>query len=61
MREIAHNYATHEDVPLDEAVEWDGRWFIKPGFAGYNSRANNLDGYASKAAAKAAVRRYQSR
>lgn len=47
----------------DSATETDkyGRIFIKMGFAGFNSRANNLDGYTSKEAAEAAVLRYQTK
>jgi len=35
-----------------------GRWFITMGHPGYNSPANNRRGYATAAAARAAVRRY---
>lgn len=37
------------------------RWFIKLGFAGFNSPANNRLGYQTKAKAEAACRRYQSK
>lgn len=39
----------------------DGRWFITMGHAGYNSPANNGDGYASEKAAAAAHNRYRNR
>lgn len=59
---MAHNYMTGVDVPVEEAVHQEGtRWFIKPGFAGFNSRANNYMGYATKAKAEAAVLKYQSK
>jgi hypothetical protein len=35
-----------------------GRWFITMGHPGFNSPANNAQGYASKAKAEAALRRY---
>ncbi len=34
-----------------------GRWFITIGHAGFNSRANNFDGYSSYTSAKAAVKK----
>jgi hypothetical protein len=55
-----HNYATHEDS--DDAVEQRGvRWFIKPGFAGYNTTANNGPGYVSQRRAEAVIIRYQNK
>lgn len=38
-----------------------GRWFITMGQPGFNSPANNRDGYASEAAALAARDRYASK
>ena len=38
-----------------------GRWFITMGHPGFNSPANNREGYASEAAARAAVLRYGRR
>lgn len=35
----------------------NGRWYIKMGYAGFNTRANNSSGYASEAAALAVIRR----
>jgi hypothetical protein len=37
------------------------RFFIKIGFAGCNTRANNRDGYVSKARAEAVILDYQNR
>lgn len=37
-------------------AEHRGRWFITMGHPGYNSIANNRSGYATEAAARAAVR-----
>jgi hypothetical protein len=55
-----HNYGTGENTT--DATEQKGdRWYIKMGFAGYNSRANNLDGYASKVRAEAAITRYENK
>lgn len=57
-----HNYANHRDFPADEAVEEShGRWYIKMSFAGYNSQANNSNGYPTKDAAIAAILRYQEK
>lgn len=56
----ADNLITHESVPFEDAVEFTrGSWYIRLGFAGFNSRANNGDGYTTKDAAMRAVRRYQ--
>lgn len=46
-----------------DAVEskYGSRWFIKMGFAGFNSSANNRFGYDSKQKAEAAIKRYQSK
>jgi hypothetical protein len=41
------------------AEERNGRWYIKLGFAGFNTRANNMNGYATKAKAEAVVRKLQ--
>lgn len=58
--EQAYNGLTRNKVPFEDAVHADGdRWFIKMGFAGFNSRANNGVGYVSQEAAMLAVRRYQ--
>jgi hypothetical protein len=35
-----------------------GRWFITFGHAGYNSKANNLNGYASEESARSAMKHY---
>lgn len=54
------NYLTQ--IETDEAVEErNGRWYIKVGFAGFNTKANNSNGYATKEKAEAAVVRYQNR
>lgn len=39
----------------------DGRWYITMGHPGFNSRANNANGYASRKAAVAAVMHYQGK
>jgi hypothetical protein len=38
-----------------------GRWFITMGHPGFNSRANNRDGYATEAAARKALASYGAR
>ena len=43
----------------EPVVEFNGRWFITFGQAGFNSPANNGAGYGSKGSAEAAIRRYQ--
>lgn len=46
----------------DTAVEKKGdRWFIKFGFCGFNSFANNRDGYRSKESAEKEVLYYQTK
>lgn len=55
-----HNYMTHKNE-ADATEEKGGRWYIKMGFAGFNSAANNWDGYATQAGAEAAIRRYESK
>jgi hypothetical protein len=48
----------------DDAVEHNTRYntyFIKVGFAGFNSPANNGRGYATQAKAEAAILRYQGK
>jgi hypothetical protein len=46
----------------NDAVEKQGDfWYIKMGFAAFNTRANNSFGYKTKKAAEAAILRYQSR
>ena len=58
----AFNYLTQQTVALESAVEEKaGRWFIRLGFAGFNSAANNRSGYASRQAAMSAVTKYSSR
>lgn len=46
---------------VGEAAAMTTRHFIKMGFAGFNSRANNGNGYATKAKAEAAILDYQNR
>jgi hypothetical protein len=51
-----------EQKTSDEAVECrHGRWFIKFGFAGFNSPANNRSGYDSKVSAESAIHRYEGK
>lgn len=47
--------------PVVAVVDAAHRWFIKLGFAGFNSLANNGMGYSSKARAEAACLRYQGK
>lgn len=54
------NYSTRERT--NDAVEFTrGGWYIKCGYAGFNSSANNRWGYKTKASAEQAVLRYQSK
>lgn len=54
-----YNYMTNEWT--NDAVEQKGvRWFIKSGFAGFNTPANNGSGYVSEHRAIAVIQRYQS-
>ena len=46
----------------DDAVEKiKGSWYIKLGFAGFNSRANNLWGYQSKRSAESVILHHQNK
>lgn len=52
------------DAHCVEAVKENpatGRWYITMGHAGFNTRANNGSGYATRAAALAVHRRYHGR
>ncbi len=45
-----------------EAVEFkNGGWYIKVGFSGFNSTANNRGGYKSASDAEGAILRYQNK
>jgi hypothetical protein len=58
--DMAYNHLTKRYVPLAHSVEEQGgRWYIQMGYAGFNSRANNLNGYPWQTTAMRAVRRYQ--
>lgn len=55
-------YDNIKGIWTDDAVEEiRGDWYIKVGFCGFNSYANNLLGYANRAAAEAAIKYYQSK
>jgi hypothetical protein len=47
-------------APVRQHAE-TGRWFITMGHPGYNSPANNRDGYTTEASARAAIHRYATR
>ena len=51
-------HLTGDEIPEDAVEEKSGRFYIKMGFAGFNSHANNRDGYCNRSAALAAVKRY---
>lgn len=53
-----YNYMTGQMANVATEQRGD-RWYILMGFAGFNSRLNNAQGYATKAAAEAAIRHYQ--
>lgn len=55
-----YNYADRQWS--DDAVEQDGcgNWFIKLGFAGFNTPANNAYGYPSRGLAENDILRHQS-
>lgn len=50
-----------QEYTEDAVHETYGRWWIKVGFAGFNSRTNNIDGYATRGAAERAILSYQVR
>lgn len=49
------------DKPAEPVEQIRDRWFIKMGFAGFNSPANNATGYATKEKAISMIRFYQNR
>jgi hypothetical protein len=51
-------YGGHADAAKQAPT---GRWFITMGHPGFNSTANNRDGYASQAKAEAAIAKYGRR
>ena len=54
------NYLTEKFA--HDAVEYNGTsWYIKLGFAGFNSPTNNGFGYKTREATEAAILRYQSK
>ncbi len=53
------NYANRQYEAECAVIGFGNRWFIKLGFAGFNSPANNRQGYATKVQAEAACLRYQ--
>ena len=55
-----YNHITRANE-ADAVEEKHGRWYIRCGFSGFNSPANNGWGYVSKARAEAAIRRYESK
>ena len=56
-------YDTCRNIDCDDAVKKSsfGRWFITMGHAGYNSPANNNNGYRSKKVALFAMKKYLNR
>jgi predicted secreted protein len=61
--ETTYNYMDRREVAMEDATMElaNGRWYIRMGFAGYNSLTNNGDGYSTKARAEAAIRHYCSK
>ena len=59
-RIIENHDALCRDANCDEAVKISpmGRWYITMGHAGFNTNANNGNGYATKDSALNAMRRY---
>lgn len=45
----------------DAVEQKHGRWYVTMGHAGFNTRANNAQGYATERSARAVVDRYQGR
>jgi hypothetical protein len=56
-----YNHDTKKLEPECAEIGFGGNWYIKMGFAGFNSPANNRLGYKSKATAEAACLRYQGK
>ncbi len=69
FHDFIHDTQTEDAVESREVAtkvvlgvaEKETRFFIKIGFAGCNTRANNRDGYVSKARAEAVILDYQNR
>lgn len=64
LTSMVHKDALFTDKLFNErvpAIEHGGRWFITFGNAGFNSPANNRDGYATKASALKAIKRYDAK
>lgn len=66
MENLYHNYLS--DKFESECAElgcagfgYAHRWYIKMGFAGFNSPENNRNGYTTKKIAEAACLRYQNK
>lgn len=54
------NYITNQ-YEAECAEHKHGTWYIKMGFAGFNSERNNAGGYPTKEAAEKACLRFQNR
>ena len=56
-----HNHLTGKKESECAEKGLDGNWYIKIGFAGFNSRANNRLGYKTKGKAEVACLHYQNK
>jgi hypothetical protein len=56
----AYDYFCRDADCETAVVEYEGRWYVTFGHAGFNSPANNCNGYVSKAKALAAVKHYSN-
>lgn len=61
LAECSSQFTCRDAACATLVAEQGGRWFIRMGHPGFNLPANNWKGYATEAAARAAVRRVLSR
>lgn len=55
-----HNYIK-QTWHADATETRNGRWYIMLGFAGFNTSANNCNGYSSKESAEAVILQHQNK
>jgi hypothetical protein len=61
FRDFMGGQRTNDKNDVTQQDDRTGRWYIKMGFAGFNSKANNYSGYATQDDAVRAILRYQNK
>lgn len=59
-RRVNPRYYLTGPEPASPVEQRDGRWYIAMGYAGFNSPANNANGYSTRQAAEGAIRFYEN-